>query len=466
MSHELRTPLNAILGFSQLMNRDSSLKQEQQENLGIINRSGEHLLSLINDVLDMSKIEAGLIGLNENDFDLYSILDTIEEMFQLKAEYQGLQLLFERTPDVPQYVRTDERKLRQVLINLLGNAIKFTQEGGVTLRVKKVMANGQGSSNYQLPITNYHLLFEVEDTGSGIAPDEMESLFQPFVQTETGRKSQQGTGLGLPISRKFVQLMGGDIKVSSTLGQGTIFRFDIQAQEADAGNIQTQKQTRRVIGLEPGQPEYRILVVDDRPANRLLLVKLLSPIGFQVREAQNGSEAIALWSDWEPHLIWMDMRMPVMNGYEATKQIKSHIKGQATAIIALTASAFEEERAIVLSAGCDDFMRKQFQENVLFEKMANYLGVRYIYEEKQVESVKVEKTSLAFILQPSSFQTMPNEWVEKLHQAAARLDAEMISHLVAQIPEENNPLAKALLEKVNDFDFDQIVNLAQEATTL
>ncbi len=311
------------------------------------------------------------------------------------------------------------------------------------------------------------LHFEVEDTGSGIAPDEMESLFQPFVQTETGRKSQQGTGLGLPISRKFVQLMGGDIKVSSKLGHLTIFRFDIQAQEADAGNIQTQKQTRRVIGLEAGQPEYRILVVDDRPANRLLLTKLLSPIGFQVREAQNGAEVIALWSDWEPHLIWMDMRMPVMNGYEATKQIKSHIKGQATAIIALTASAFEEERAIVLSVGCDDFMRKPFQENVLFEKMANYLGVRYIYEQKdEVESLKDEKTNSAFILQSSSFQTMPNEWVEKLHHAAARLDAQMISQLVAQIPEENNPLAKALLEKVNDFDFDQIVNLAQEATTL
>lgn len=467
MSHELRTPLNAILGFTQLMNRDSSIKKEQQENLNIISRSGEHLLSLINDVLDMSKIEAGHIVLNENDFDLYSMLDTIEQMFVHKAESQGLDLIFERTPDVPQYVRTDERKLRQVLINLLSNAIKFTPAGGITLRVKTVMANKQGSSNYQLPTTNYQLLFEVEDTGYGIAPDEIKSLFDPFVQTETGRKSQQGTGLGLPISRKFVQLMGGDIKVSSKLGQGTIFRFDIQAQEADAANIQTQKQIRRVIGLEPGQPEYRILVADDRPANRLLLTKLLTPIGFQVREAQNGQEAIALWSEWEPHLIWMDMRMPVMNGYEAIKQIKSHIKGQATAIIALTASVFEEERTIILSVGCDDFMRKPFQENVLFEKMAQYLGVRYIYEQKDeqtqyIASVqKVEKTSLAFILQPSSLQAMPNQWVEKLHLAAARLDAEMISQLVAQIPEENHPLAKALLEKVNDFDFDQIVNLAQ-----
>lgn len=479
MSHELRTPLNAILGFTQLMHRDSSLTPQQQENLGIISRSGEHLLSLINDVLDLSKIEAGSIALNENDFDLYSMLDAIEEMFQLKAESQGLELLFEITPEIPQYVRTDERKLRQVLINLLGNAIKFTQKGGVTLRVGCGENKGMGccgvwgvGKSYTTPLltplhpdtlTPYTLLFEVEDTGSGIAPNEMESLFEPFVQTETGRKSQQGTGLGLPISRKFVQLMGGDIEVNSVLGRGTSFKFDIQVKLADAAQIQTQKQTHRVKSLEPGQPEYRILVVDDRPASRLLLTKLLTPIGFQVREAENGLDAIAIWASWEPHLIWMDMRMPVMNGYEATQRIKSHVKGQATAILALTASTFESERAIVLSAGCDDFVCKPFQENVLFEKMAQYLGVRYIYEHKDTFE---SKTTKAFILQSSSLQTMPNQWVEKLHLAAAQLDAETIATLVAQIPAENHPLAQALLDKVQDFDFDQIMNLAQEATAL
>ena len=466
MSHELRTPLNAILGFTQLMHRDSSLTPQQHENLGIISRSGEHLLSLINDVLDMSKIEAGLIALNENDFDLYSMLDAIEEMFQLKAESQGLELLFELTPDAPQYVRTDERKLRQVLINLLGNAIKFTQKGGVTLRVGAECGEHTTYEKFDpktLHPKSHTLLFEVEDTGSGIAPNEMESLFEPFVQTETGRKSQQGTGLGLPISRKFVQLMGGDIEVNSVLGKGTSFKFDIQVTLADAAQIQTQQQTHRVKSLEPGQPEYRILVVDDRPANRLLLTKLLTPIGFQVREAENGLNAIAIWESWEPHLIWMDMRMPVMNGYEATRRIKSHVKGQATAILALTASTCESERAIVLSAGCDDFVRKPFQEDALFEKMAQYLGVRYIYEHKD----KFEpRTTKAFILEPSSLQTMPNEWVEKLHLAAAQLDAETIATLVAQIPAENHPLAQALLDKVQDFDFDQIMNLAQEATVL
>ncbi len=455
MSHELRTPLNAILGFSQLMNSDSSFTKDQQENLGIISRSGEHLLSLINDVLDMSKIEAGQIALNENDFDLYCMLDNIEQMFQLKAESQNLQLIFERTSEVAQYVRTDERKLRQVLINLLGNALKFTQEGGVILRVRGERQDA----------TPYTLIFEVEDTGSGIAPDELESLFEPFVQTETGRKSQQGTGLGLPISRKFVQLMGGEITASSTPGQGTIFQFDIQVELAASANIQTKTVPRRAIGLEAGQPEYRILVVDDALANRLLLTKLLTPVGFQVREAENGREAIALWESWEPHLIWMDMRMPVMNGYEATQYIKSHLKGQATVIIALTASTFEEERAIVLSAGCDDFMRKPFRENAIFEKIAQYLGVRYIYEESYQPSAisgQLEEKAESYTLKTESLAVMPNEWVEKLHQAAAQLDADTIAQLIAQIPEENNSLAQALLEKVNDFDFEQIMHLAQE----
>lgn len=456
MSHELRTPLNAILGFAQLMNRDTSFTPQQQENIGIINRSGEHLLSLINDVLDMSKIEAGRISLSENAFDLYQLLRTIQEMFQLKAESKGLQLLIDYTPEVPQYVHADESKLRQILINLLGNAIKFTQAGGVILRVvtgkdERLLTNDSGQ------IT---LHFEVEDTGAGIAPDEMESLFEPFVQTETGRKSQQGTGLGLPISRKFVQLMGGDITLSSTVSQGTIFKFDIQLQLTSCADLQEIQQVRRVIGLEPGQPEYRILVVDDRDLNRRLLTKMLSPMGFQVREAENGQEAIAVWESWEPHLIWMDMRMPVMNGYEATEHIKSHIKGQATAILALTASVLEEEKAIVLGAGCEDFVRKPFREEVIWEKMAKYLGVRYVYEQKdEVESLKDESTNSAFTLQPSSLQVMPVDWISQLQQAATQLDAEQILALIAQIPQTHISLAKALQQKVNDFDFGQIVSL-------
>ena len=453
MSHELRTPLNAILGFSQLMNRETSLTKQQQENIGIINRSGEHLLSLINDVLDLAKIESGKMTLYPTDFDLYPLLEVIKEMLALKAESKGLQLIIERRNDLPRYINTDDKKLRQVLINLLGNAIKFTNQGSVTLRVR------------EQEIGKLHtLLFEIEDTGAGIAPEEIDSLFEAFSQTETGRQSQEGTGLGLPISKKFVELMGGEIHVSSELGKGSIFQFTIQVKLNDAAEIETHQAPQRVIGLEPNQPQYRILVVDDRTENRQLLLKLLQPIGFQVQEAINGQEAVEIWQEWQPDLIWMDMRMSVMNGYEATQQIKSHLKGQATVIIALTASTLEEEKAVVLSAGCDDFVRKPFREGVIFEKMAQYLGVRYVYEQMQSEAIfeleSIEK------LTSKALAIMSEEWLMELSEAAALINHQLITQLLSEIPQEYQNLAKAIQKEVDNFDFEYIMNLAQAAVNL
>jgi signal transduction histidine kinase/CheY-like chemotaxis protein len=456
MSHELRTPLNAILGFSQLMNRES-LTQQQQENISIINRSGEHLLSLINDVLDLAKIESGKMTLYPNHFDLYALVDLIEEMLAMKAESKGLQLIINRSEDLPQYINTDDKKLRQVLINLLGNGIKFTNEGSVMLRVRELLTEKDGETERKF----YNLLFEIEDTGAGIAPSEIDSLFQAFTQTETGKQSQEGTGLGLPISKKFIELMGGEITVSSQVGKGTIFKFNIQAQASEASLIKAQKATHRVISLEPNQQEYRILIVDDRFENRQLLLKLLQPIGFQVKEAKNGSEAVEIWQSWQPHLIWMDMRMPVMNGYEATQQIKSHLNGQATAILALTASTLEEEKAVVLSAGCDDFVRKPFREEVIFEKMAQFLGVRYIYEhfdcEDNLELVNLEK------LTAQALAIMSDEWLNELSEAASLIDEQLITQLLQQIPKEHQNLARTIQQEVDNFDFDRIINLAQEA---
>ena len=448
ISHELRTPLNAILGFTQLMSRDSSLHREHQENLSIISRSGEHLLSLIDDVLDMSKIEAGRLTLCENSFDLYCLIDSIEEMLQLKAECKGLQLRIEIDPEVPKYVTADQRKLRQVLINLLGNAIKFTEKGSVSLKVKN--NNKKLSTNDDQQIIIH---FKIEDTGVGIASEEIDTLFDAFVQTQTGRQSQQGTGLGLAISRKFVQLMGGNISVSSTLGKGTIFTFDIPVRPTDAKETKSQPITRQVIGLESGQPEYRILVVDDRSENRQVLVKLLSSVGFFVREAENGREAIAVWEKWQPHLIWMDMRMPVMDGYEATKAIKSNLKKQETAIIALTASTFEQERAIVLSVGCDDFVRKPFQEQEIWDKMAQHIGVRYAYQQIDAR-VNIDRTNTS-----ADLRVMSEEWLSELREAALQLDAQKIDRLITQIPEKHSLLAQMLSEKVYNFDFDIIIDL-------
>jgi signal transduction histidine kinase/CheY-like chemotaxis protein len=461
MSHELRTPLNAILGFSQLMTREISLTKPQQENLGIINRSGEHLLSLINDILDLAKIESGKMTLYPIDFDLYASLDLISEMLGLRAESKGLEFSIERSPDLPQYIKTDDKKLRQVLLNLIGNAIKFTSSGSIKLRVSLADKSEEHSASDR---ESTKICFEVADTGAGIAPEEIDTLFAAFVQTQTGKQLQEGTGLGLPISQKFVELMGGKISVTSVLGRGTVFRFYIQAEPREYANIQIQKTTQRVIGLKPNQPEYRIMVVDDRWENRQLVLKLLQPIGFQVKEAVNGREAVELWSSWHPHLIWMDMRMPVMNGYEATTEIKSHLKGQATVIIALTASTLEEEKAVVLSAGCDDFVRKPFREAELFQKMADFIGVEYIYQqidaEQSTQSAKIEQLTSA------ALAIMPDEWLLELSEAAALIDNRLISQLLSQIPEEHQNLGRAIQQQVDDFDFDRIMNLAQAAVNL
>jgi signal transduction histidine kinase/CheY-like chemotaxis protein len=464
MSHELRTPLNAILGFSQLMQRESSLTAEQQENISIINRSGEHLLSLINEVLDLAKIESGKMMLNSVDFDLYALVALIEEMLGLRAESKSLALIVERHPNLPQYIKADDQKLLQVLINLLGNAIKFTHEGTITLRVSPVKypaSPGHNSTMQAAPdVVTIH--FEVIDTGPGIASAEMDRLFEVFVQTDAGQQSQQGTGLGLPISKRFVELMGGHITVESQLDQGSTFKFAIQAQLSDASNIQALQPTQKVIGLEPNQPQYRILVVDDRVDNRKLLLKLLQPIGFWVQEASNGQEAVTIWQQWHPHLIWMDMWMPVMNGYEATQQIKSHLQGDATVILALTASTLEEEKSVVLAAGCDDFVRKPFREGVIFEKMAQHLGVRYRYE--PLGLTVSGNSSSADKLTTTALAIMPKQWLKELAEAAALIDEAQITQLLSRIPQTHQDLAMRVQNEVNNFDFDRLMNLAQEAS--
>ena len=459
MSHELRTPLNAILGFSRLLNRESSLTSQQQENIGIINRSGEHLLSLINDVLDLAKIESGKMTLYPHDFDLYALLDLIEEMLALKAESKGLTLIVERSGDLPRYINTDDKKLRQILINLLGNGIKFTASGSVTLRVKEIPNNDNRVSDRD---SSRRFLFEVEDTGAGIAPEEIDSLFEAFTQTETGRESQSGTGLGLPISKKFIELMGGEIEVSSQVDRGTKIEFNIQAQLSEASKIAAQKQTRRVIGVKQDE-QHRILIVDDRTENRQLLLKLLEPVGFAVKEASNGREAIDVWQSWQPHLIWMDMRMPVMDGYTATEQIRSHVNGQATAIIALTASTLEKEKSVVLSAGCDDFVRKPFQEEEVFDKMAQYLGLDYIYENLDDDNLTSADWGK---LTAEALTVMSDEWLEELAEAAELINEQLIEQLLTQVPQEHQNLVPAIQQQMDNFDFDRIMDLAQTAIKL
>ncbi|MBE9042479.1 response regulator, partial [Oscillatoriales cyanobacterium LEGE 11467] len=454
MSHELRSPLNAILGFAQLMTRDPNRTPEQQENLDIITRSAEHLLSLINNVLSFAKIEAGRTTLNPQNFDLFDLLQDLEDMFRLKTEEKQLELKFERSPQVPQYVRADDVKLRQILINLLNNGIKFTQTGRVWIKVSTQPSEGwQGDISIPIPrpLHQARLYFEAIDTGVGMSSEELELLFEPFVQTQTGQNAHEGTGLGLSIARAFVQLMGGEMTVESEVGRGTRFLFNIAVDIIEAIALPPQQPARHVIGIAQNQSPYRIAIVDDQWSNRQLLVRLLKPLGFQVREATNGREAIELWERWEPHLIWMDMRMPVMDGYEATKRIKATTKGQATAVIALTASTLEEERAIVLSAGCDDFVRKPFRESEIFETMRKHIGVRYLYASARRPSSKSSQPS-----KPANLEALSDRLRSQLERAIQVGDMELMESTIEAIHRDNPKLAQSLDAMARDFAYDEI----------
>ncbi len=459
MSHELRTPLNAVLGFAQLLERDATLLPMQRQYLGIINRSGEHLLALINDILDMAKIEAGRVTLQAQTCDLYNLLANATDMLRLKAEGKGLHLHCDRASDIPRYVITDEGKLRQVLINLLGNAVKFTEQGEVKLSVQR-HPTGLGSESAT------RLYFAIADTGPGLAPEEIGQLFAPFSQTRTGLQSGEGTGLGLSISRKFVHLLGGEIGVSSEVGQGSTFYFDIEVAVPTAIASSPDTPTEpQIVRLAPQQPRYRVLVVEDRDANRFALASLLMNVGFEVREARHGEEAIALWEDWQPHLIWMDMRMPVMNGYEATRQIRQREMASAqapTRILALTASAFEEDRQAILAAGCDDVVRKPFRETEILEKLARHLGVEYESEPRKPSGRAIAPASQDS-LTGEALAVLSPDWLQSLHHAAAQGNDTRIFHLIEQIPDEHSLLSFALTDLAINYCFDRLMDLATAA---
>ncbi|MCP4111540.1 MAG: PAS domain S-box protein [Desulfobacteraceae bacterium] len=458
MSHELRTPLNAVLGFTQLMDRDPGFPPEYKENLEIISRSGEHLLNLINDVLEISKIEAHEHTLTLAYFDLYHTLGDIEEMIRIRADKKSLGIVFGLARDVPRYVKADERKLRQILINILGNAVKFTEKGQITLRVSLGRKTDTTISDI-----GFLLHFEIEDTGPGIPGEELDSIFNAFSQTETGCSKEEGTGLGLTISHQFVQLMGGDISVSSEIGQGTLFQFDIRVESAQEPEIQPVETSRRVIGLEPGQPDYRILVVDDNFVNRTLLKKLLKKTGFLVKDAGDGLESLEIFRTWKPNLIWMDMRMPVMDGYEATRKIKASAGGKAVAVIALTASAFEENRSVVLSAGCDDFVRKPFRESELFEIMQKHIEVRYIYADKteKTEQISEQEKPGSF----EDFQDIPSSLLNDLKDAVIRLDIDRMTALIDEIGHHDRNTGDLMSRCVNIFDYDEVLRLISKIKT-
>ncbi len=466
MSHELRTPLNAVLGFSQVLAQEDSLTSPQQEYLEIINRSGAHLLTLINDILSMSKIEAGRVSLNEQQCDLYSLLTSLRDMLAIKAQIKNIELIVEYSQDVPQYVQIDEGKLRQILINLVGNGIKFTDSGFVKLSVTCPSS----------PVTNkQQIRFQVQDTGCGIAEEDLEILFNPFEQAKTQRHKIDGTGLGLPISREFVRLMGGDITVQSD--RGSTFAFEIPVSLAENNSTFSPFQTKQAIGLmreslsttlRASEP-YRILVVEDIIESCQLLIQLLQNVGFLVCEAKNGVDAIKLWKSWKPDLILMDIRMPLMDGCEATRRIREQeqeggndtVNLKKIPIIAITASVFDEDRGAILAAGCDDIIGKPLIEEILWEKLTFYLQLQECYEQIRRVILSTSPITMSFDLNQQQLQIMSANWREEMAQASLEINYEQMKELVAQIPATETIFADRLNQLIDDYRVDIILDWLQ-----
>ncbi len=371
MSHELRTPLSVILAYADLL-RESNPTPDQREDIAAIGRSGEHLLGLIDDVLDVAKIEAGKAELAIAASDLISTVRTVVEMMRARAEEKHLALVYDQAPKVPRYVRVDAPKLRQILINLLGNAIKFTREGSVKLRLSAQPADEPGHAR---------LCFDIEDSGIGIPQHDLGRIFEPFERVRNAGP-QKGTGLGLTITRRFVELMGGTLRVESEVGRGSRFVVELPlelARESETHGVELAPAHPFI--LESGQPEWRVLIVEDDPESATVLRKMLTRAGFQVRVAENGALGIEAFQQWRPHFIWMDLGLPQLSGAEATRRIRQLDGGHEIKIAAITAAAYASERNGVMRAGFDDYTFKPFRQTEIFLCMARHLGVRYSFSE-------------------------------------------------------------------------------------
>ncbi len=447
MSHELRTPLNAILGFSELMAQDHTISAKQKETLAIINRSGVHLLNMINNVLDISKIEAGHLDLDIRAFDWLKLLHDISDMIKVRAENKRLDFSLEISPDVPAFIKADSGKLRQVLIALLENALKFTVQGQIILR----------SDALPLPtVAKSMLKIEVIDSGTGIPVNKLDDLFKPFVQLARADSGLEGAGLGLAMAKSLIELMGGQISAGTVQGVGSTFKIELPVAIADAGQVATETQYLSVKDIAPAQPAWRLLIVDDNADNRLLLETMLRQAGFQVDQANNGQEAIDKFVQWQPHLILMDMRMPGMDGYQATAKIRQLPGGDVIKIIAVTAGAFQEQLDSIFDAGCNAVIHKPFQAAEVFAALVKYLGVKFIYQDQPDPA----SSSMAE-LTPEMVVKLPLALRQKLNEAALNLDIEETDAVIAQIHNITPEIANALQELVKHYQFDQIIHLTE-----
>jgi two-component system, sensor histidine kinase ChiS len=464
MSHELRTPLNGILGYAQILKRDASLTQHQQDGLNIIERSGNHLLTLINDVLDLAKIEAGKTEINPNDFNLPAFITEMTEIVRIRAQhkdiffnYQAFNFITNESEEsLPTGVHGDDKRLRQVLINLLGNAIKFTDKGGVTLKVGIVKERKKEKGERNLIFEKEELggiftkiRFQIEDTGVGMTESDLKDIFKPFQQVGDKQRQAQGTGLGLAISRHLVELMGGQLQITSVAGQGTTFWFDLELPEV-INFSQKAKTTpsQKIIGLKDRSPI--LLIVDDKVENRNLLVDLLEPLGFVIIQASDGQEALSKAIKYQPHAIITDLIMPEMDGFELTRQIRQSQIIKEKIVIATSASVFEEDYQKSLQAGCNAFLPKPLQTEQLFEALQQNLGIEWIYEEAQ--SQDNHQAELPLVLPPSEKLT---EFFELAMSGDIEAVGEQAKQL-AQSDERFTPFAAKLYHFVERFQVDKM----------
>ena len=447
MSHELRTPLNAILGFSELMSMDETISDNQKKTLEIINRSGVHLLNMINDVLEISKIETGRLELNIESVDLIALLKDLNDMFSIRAVNKHLIFNINTSPNTPQYIKTDSSKLRQILINLLGNAIKFTKQGSVILKV-----------NTEFKRDHVILQLDISDTGIGIPVSKQKQLFKPFVQLTRTNVDIEGTGLGLAISKSLIELLNGQISVDSAENKGSTFKISLPVKLAQQIDIMQVEIPRSVKCLAPHEPHWRLLVVDDNANNRLLLLTLLNKVGFDVMTAENGIEAINAFEHWHPHLIWMDMRMPIMDGYEATRRIRQMAGGNQVKIIAISASAFKEQHDNMLQAGCDAILHKPLQANQVYEALHHYLGVTFIYKDSEQNHVHPYNADI----RDSAIKQLPVMLRDQLREAAQNLDVEETEAAIENIRQLAPDIADMLKNLVENYQFEQIIELLKQ----
>jgi signal transduction histidine kinase/DNA-binding NarL/FixJ family response regulator len=438
MSHELRTPLNAILGFAQLIGQNKNLSPQHQENIAAIINSGDHLLRLINDILEVSKIESGSIVLEVRPFSLFSLLETIETLFGLRMQDKNLAFTIERASGLPQFISADEMKIRQVLINLLDNAVKFTEQGSIHLGIKAGRLNPTNGQQ--------ELIFEVQDTGPGIPIGERDKIFQPFYQTSTGRKSKAGTGLGLSIAREYALLMNGDLVAADSLaGSGMRFIFTTLVTIAEPGQISSKESPMEILGLAHEQPLYRILLIGDDPGDRNLFEMALDFQGIEIRTAKNSAAGIEACSDWQPHLIFTALEKPVMEGLKVIHQIKALPALGDTPVIAVSERDSAIDRSTILSEGFTDLLIKPWEHLQIFKILEEYVGIKFIYP------TNADSTS---ILEERQLDIIPNPLAKRFYQAVLKANRSETQAIIGEIQRLDPTLAHSLTTLVNDLRFD------------